>query len=286
MSIVLLLIVIFAGQLEGMTVRLYGRKNKEGGMFFNAIICAFAAVFYLVTDKNGLSFPKEIFPYSTIGTMATATGFYAAYLAHKYGSFIFTNLIASFSSVMVIVYGLAFLKEPTSVFGYIGIALFFISSFMINCGKVEEKEKKSFSVKWLICAILTAVSNGLLGIIMRSQQIRFDGAYDNEYMMLNAAGAAVLLAVIGIVTERHKIGVIVKKGCLYGAVVGALNGFKNLITFVIYLYFPISVLTPLRAGVNCIVGFLISLLLYKEKFTKIQLLGIFTGALSVVMFAL
>ena len=75
MSVILLLVVILAGQLESMTVRLYGRKNKEGGMFFNAIICAFAALFFLITDKNGLCFPKELFIYSLVGVSATATGF-------------------------------------------------------------------------------------------------------------------------------------------------------------------------------------------------------------------
>ena len=286
MSVILLLVVILAGQLESMTVRLYGRKNKEGGMFFNAIICAFAALFFLITDKNGLCFPKELFIYSLVGVSATATGFYAAYLAYKYGSFIVTNLIASFSSVMVITYGLAFLKEPINIFGYMGIAMFFVSSILVNLKGNDGNEKKPFSVKWLVCAILTAVSNGVLGIVMRSQQIKFNGAYDNEYMILNSVGAAILLAVIGLITERDKIGSIIKKGFFYGAITGGLNGFKNLITFVIYLYIPIAVFTPLRAGLSFVTGFLISVIFYKEKFTKLQLLGILFGVLSVVMFAL
>ena len=146
MSVLLLLVVIVAGQLESMTVRLYGRKNKDGGMFFNSIICAFAALFFLITDKNGLCFPKELFIYSLVGVSATATGFYAAYLAYKYGSFIVTNLIASFSSVMVITYGLAFLKEPINIFGYMGIVMFFVSSILVNLNGNDGNEKKPFSV--------------------------------------------------------------------------------------------------------------------------------------------
>lgn len=286
MSIVLLLMIVLTGQLEGMTVRLYGRKNQDGGMFFNAIICAFLGAFFLVTDKGGLYFPKELFMYSCVGAIATATGFYAAYLAFKYGSFIITKLIGSLSSVIVIVYGIVFLKEPTDLFGYLGIALFFISTFMMNLKGVEEKEKKSFTVKWLVCAVLTAISNGLLGILMRSQQIKFDGAYDNEYMMINAFCAAIILAVIGFVTEREKISGAVKKGLIYGAVTGGLNGVKTLFTLAIYLYMPLSIYAPLSVGLSCIAGFIVSTLIYKEQFTKIQLLGIFLGVLSVVMFAL
>jgi drug/metabolite transporter (DMT)-like permease len=185
-----------------MAVRLYGRKHQDGGMFFNAIICAFAALFLLITDKNGLQFPKELFLYSISGAVTTAVGFYTAYLAFKYGSFILTKLISSFYSVIVIAYGIVFLREPADLFGYIGIVLFLISSVMVNLKKEDVSEKKEFSVKWLVCAVLCAVGNALLVIIMRSQQIKFDGAYDNEYMIVNSLGAAILLFAIGLITER------------------------------------------------------------------------------------
>lgn len=286
MSIVLLLLVVMTDQLENMAVRLYGRKHQDGGMFFNAIICAFAALFLLITDKNGLQFPKELFLYSISGAVTTAVGFYTAYLAFKYGSFILTKLISSFYSVIVIAYGIVFLREPADLFGYIGIVLFLISSVMVNLKKEDVSEKKEFSVKWLVCAVLCAVGNALLVIIMRSQQIKFDGAYDNEYMIVNSLGAAILLFAIGLITERKNVLGIVKKGFVYGAVTGGINGLKNLLTLIVYLYIPLSIFTPARAGVGCVLGFIISVLLYKEKFTKAQLIGIFLGALSVVLFAM
>ena len=43
---------VFAHQAEAMTVKRYGDKHGKGGMFFNAILCLFAVVFFLISDKD------------------------------------------------------------------------------------------------------------------------------------------------------------------------------------------------------------------------------------------
>ena len=53
-------------QAEGVIVKQYGKKHKIGGMFFNAIICAFAAVFFIVKEtviKRGIEGPAALVPY-------------------------------------------------------------------------------------------------------------------------------------------------------------------------------------------------------------------------------
>ena len=49
-----------AHQLEVMLVKRYGKKYGKGGMFFNAIICLFAMIYFFITDTGGLVFAKGI----------------------------------------------------------------------------------------------------------------------------------------------------------------------------------------------------------------------------------
>lgn len=284
MGILLLVIGALLHQGESMVVRRYGRKH-QGGMLFNAIICFFSMIFFFLTDKGGLCFPKEIFGYGLASCIMFAAGFYSMFLALQWGSFVATKLIASFSGVISICYGIVFLKEPAGVFTYIGIVLMFLSVFLMNV-KEEESEKKSISFKWLVCVLVTAVSNGFIAVISRMQQIHFQQAYDNEFMILSFGGSCILLTLLALICQRGSLKEIVRYGTLYGALTGAFNGSNNLVNLITYLYIPISVATPAKTGLGCVFSFLVSVLVYREKFTKRQLVSVLIGILALVLFKL
>ena len=289
MGILLITITSLLQQAEGMTMRRYGKKHAVGGMFFNAIISLAAMVFFFLTDKNGLCFPKELWIYGIISALCFATGFYSMFLALRLGSFVATKMISSFSGIFPIVYGIAFLKEPADLFIYLGIALVFLSMFLMNYSKKETEdsnEKKSFSMKWLICVLVTAVANGGIGILTRMQQIHFGGAYDNEFMILSFGGSFLFLLLLSLAQERDRMGYILKHGTPYGLLTGLVNGSKNLINMFVYFYIPISLASPIRTGIELIMSFLISILLYKEKLTKLQLASVIIGAVALMLFAL
>lgn len=285
MGTLLLIIDMIAQQAEVMTVRAYGKRHGAGGTFFNAMICLFAMIFFFVTDKGGLCFPGELWGYGLVSCLMFATGFYTLYVALQLGSYVTTRLISSFSGVFAIVYGIVFLKEPATPLTYVAIIMFLAAMFMVNFQSTSDSsDQKGFSVKWLVYTLLIAISNGLISIIMREQQIHFDSAYDNEFMIISLGGAAAFLFVFGFIKERSNFSAIVKKGSLYGLVAGLLNGSKNLLGLMLCLYIPISVLTPLRTGLAFISSFVISLLLYKEKFSKLQVAGVILGIVSLILF--
>lgn len=287
MGALLLVLDMIIQQAEVLAVRAYGKKQGVGGAFFNCIICLFAMVFFFITDKGGLCFPRELWSYGLISCLMFATGFYTMYVALRLGSYVATRLIASFSVVFGIFYGILFLKEPAGIVTYMAILAFLVAMFMVNYSRPSEnEEKKSFSIKWLIYTLLVAISNGFIVIIMREQQIHFDSAYDNEFMIISLGGAALFLFIFGFIKERSSISVIFRRGLLYGITSGLLNGARNLIGLVLCLYIPISVLTPLRTGLAFISSFIISVFFFRESFTKLQLTGVLLGTLSLIMFNL
>lgn len=288
MGFLLILLNQTAHQVESMLVRRYGKKHGAGGLFFNAIICLFAMIFFVLTDRDGFNFPGELFLYGFVSCLMFAAGFYSMYLALQLGSYAISKLICSFSGVFAIVYGLVFLKEPAGVITYIAFALVFTSVFLMNykTGGGEKDEEKGFSLKWLICVLVSLVSNGMIAVLSRMQQIRFDNACDNEFMMLSLGGAFAALLAIALITERSGLKQMLKFGTLYGGLAGLMNGAGNLVNLATYIFLPISVVTPIRTGLGIVMNFAVSVLLYKEKFTHRQLVSAVIGVLALVLLTL
>lgn len=285
-SMIGMMLVIFGlvmHQIETIIVKNYGNKHGKGGMFFNAIICLFAMVYFFITDKNGLQFPKGIWIYGIVNSIMYATGFYTGYAAYKTGSFGFTKLFVSFAGIFSIFYGIIFLKEPTSIIMYIAIVMIFLSVFLMNYQKDEDSGKNKISVKWIIYIILTVLSNAFIAIIGRMQYGVYGDTYKNEFLIISLAGGAISLFILGMIFERDSFKYTVKHGFLYGAGAGVCNGINNLLLLVTYNYLPISFISPVRTGIGIIMGFLISILLYKEKFTRRQLISAGIGLAAVVL---
>ena len=75
------LLYIFAStlvhQLEAIVVKNYGKKYGKGGMFFNAILSAFAVVYFVVSDllldKSGFQLPMSVFWLGALNSLIPST---------------------------------------------------------------------------------------------------------------------------------------------------------------------------------------------------------------------
>lgn len=268
---------------ESMIVRTYGRRHGSGGLLLSAITSLFASIFFLMTDKGGFYVPAEMLILALVNACLIGAGFYGTFVAYQNGPYGLTRLISGFYLIFAIFYGIVFLKEPTSVLTYVGIAMVIAAMVLINYKKSGEDAGKGFSLKWLCWILVSTVANGFIGIITRMQQIEFNDACSNEFQFISFFGGFVLLALIGLVVDRDKLGTVMKKGSLYGFGAGVLNGAKNFLTLVIYLYLPLSIISPVKMGLGLVGSFAIALLFFKEKYTKIQLLGVVLGGVAIIL---
>ena len=285
MMIGLLLVVgtLLVNQFELIIVKNYGKKYGKGGMFFNAIICLFAMIYFFVTDNGGLQFPKGIWIYGIINSFMYAIGFYAAYVAFKIGSFGLTRLITSFAVLISTFYGIIFLKEPASILTYIALTMIIISLILMNYQKQDENNKQKSSLKWVIYVLLVVVSNAAIAIIGRMQFGVYGDVYSNEFLIISLAGASVSLLILGAILERDSFKVTIKHGLIYGVAAGVFNGINNLFTLITYNYLPISFTSPIKTGLGMIFGFLVSVFLYKEKFNKCQIVSAIIGVIALIL---
>jgi len=285
MGYLLIFAFSFLGLAESILLKTYAKKHGSGGMIMNAVISLFAMFFFLITDEGGFAVPLNMIPLAIANSLFYASGFYLSYMSYRCGPYGLTRLISSFSLIFTIFYGMFFLNEKTNVLTYLGIIMIFASLALINYGKKEGNEEKRISKKWLISILISTTANGFIGILTRYQQIKFDNSCTNEFLALSLGGSFLLLTIIGILTERKNLRYIARHGSLYGMSAGIINGAKNLALVIAYLYVPLSIASPMHTGIGISLTFLTSLLFYREKYTKLQLIGVLLGAAAVIMLA-
>ena len=289
MGYLCILLAVCSGLTEGFLIKKYNQKHTKGGFIFTAIVSLCSMLFFLfsdlITDNSGLSFPLAMLPYAIIAGILYCTASVMTYFALNCGSFAITMLILSYALVFSTVYGLVFLNESASAFTYIGFVLIALSLFFVR-GASEKKEdgtaEKRFSAVWLICIVLSVIGAGMFGVLQRMQQVRFDDAVTNEFMVVALGISAVILFVVGLVKDKKDCGYIFKNGSPYALGAGLANGATNMLNMIAYTMIAISVAAPTEAGVKIIISFLLSCFVFKEKFFKRQIIGVILGAIAVV----
>ena len=93
---------------------------------------------------------------------------------------------------------------------------------------------------------------------------------------------SLILLPISLYTEKGKIKPSVKKGWFWAAACGIANGIVNLLVMILGGKLPVSLLFPVISAGGIILSATISILFYKEKLTKTQLIGVAIGVISIV----
>ena len=278
----LILLSILIATAESAIVKRYQVKHGKGGFIFTAILALFAMIFFLATDPDGFSVPPVLWGYAIPAGFSYAAAFICTLIAFGCGPFALSNLIISYALVFTTVYGLAALGEPATVFTYSGLAAIFISLFLVR----SEKKGGKFSVKWLISIFIVWLGNGMLGLLRVMQQKKFHDAYNNDFMVIMLFTALVLLLAAGLIHDRKDLRNTLRYGIPWGAAAGVLNAAQNALSMLVVTLMPVSISSPLTAGLKIIVAFLFSYLAYKERYSKRQLLGVALGIAAVVLLKL
>lgn len=281
MAEILIIIGVFAGIIESAIVKKYNKKYGEGGFVFTAILALFSMIFFILTDTDGFNIPGEILWYAIPAGICYALAYFFTFIAFGCGPFALSVLIMSYTLVFPTVYGLVALGESATLFTYTGLICVFISIFLFRSRK--EMGDGKFSLKWLISVIIVWAGNGMISVLRIMQQKQFNDKYNNDFMVVVLIVAAVLMFGIGIIKERKNIKQVFRCGVPWGAAAGILNGCHNAISMIIITLMPVSISSPLTAGIKIVTTFVFSYIVYKESYDRRQLAGVILGIISVVL---
>ena len=283
-----ILFIVLANLLhsgEGVFIKKYNQKYSEGGFIFISVLSLCSMLFFLITDlisdKNGLEFTTPVLILGVFAGIAYATASLATFVAMGEGSYVLSRLVLSYGILVTVGHGLV-IGEKLSVFGVIGLILILFSLYFFKGEK--EGESVKITKKWVVYISLSVLLAGVFGIIQRQQQIEYQSRYNNEFMIISLAVSATVLFILGMVLSGKRAKYVLKTGVPYAASAGVCNGATNLVNLYVYTIAPLSIIGPTGAGVAIIISFLISKLLFKERFTRGQLLGVVLGTVAIILF--
>ena len=278
MNSVFLITIILGMAMQGVMRKIYDKKVCGGIYFFN-IISALSSLLFFVITSDGINFESKVLIYAFSFAASYCTNLVFYMLAIKWGSLSLATLMLSFSLILPTMYGVIFLDENVGVGFYIGLLFLFISLILIT-GK---SDKMQISFKWIVAAILTFVSNGLCTIIQKMQQLRFDGAYKNEFMIFALVFVIACMFIFSLIKERNRIGYYAKEGCVSAFFSGIFYAVVNLFVMILTGKMNTAIMFPLISAGGIVVTYLISKFGFKEELTKKQLWGLILGICSVIL---
>ena len=204
-----------------------------------------------------------------------------------------TSLFLQFSLVLPVIFGIFVYSEYPGYLFYIAAALLITSILLITLKKSDEKsEEAGVNAKWLICALLSLFINGGCCIVQMFHQRYWQeeglaGYCQNEFMIYGMLFVIIFGAIGAIITmkdwKKEEIADTVKNSVIYGGMAGIMNGVLNLCSLINILHFDAKIVYPIECGGGLMLTIILSLIVFKERMTVKQWIGVGFGAVSIVL---
>lgn len=281
MNALLLTITIFGTSIQGVLTKAYGKKTGGKGCYLYMTISRIAGIILLILTAGKLSIDRSILPYSLIFGLLYSLSAIFNFLAINNGPLALTSLITSYSLMLPTAYGLIFLKDPISVGFFPGLILLLISLFLINKNSTDDGVE--ITSKWIVYVGIAFLGNGGCSIVQSMQQRASNGAFKSEFMIIALLLVIVVTFFFSLLYEKREICYCAKRGWILASVCGAANVIVNMLVMELQGVMPVSVLFPLISSGGLVLTFFLARFLYKEKMSKVQIIGYILGTLSVVV---
>lgn len=240
-----------------------------------------ASLLFVATSGLKLSFNFSTAKYSFFFAIFYAASLLGLTIALKCGPLSISSLMINYSLIIPTLFGVFFLKEPFGPAKISGFILLVISLFLINYVKSGDSNIK-LSLKWIVAIAIAFVGNGMCSTVQKLQQIASNGKYKSEFMIIALIIVFAILLPTSIWFEKGKIRASIKSGGLLAIAYGLANGLVNWLVMFLGNRIPVSILFPVVSAGGIIVSTIISVMLYKEKLSNIQTVGVLAGITSIV----
>ena len=292
MNIPLTLIASLAAALGGSIAKKYYTDKQptglSGGFIFNAVGCLTAAVILLFWGGVGTPSVFTIVLGVVFGAVTAFQGI-ANIAALQVGPMSYTSVIISFSTLISALSGVMFFNESLGWAQIVGIVLMLIS--FVLAAKSDGAEKKA-NLKWLFLCLITFIATGGIGVMQKVHQSSEYRDELNAFLIIAFISSAILCTIFAVLSKRREarsadvksnenkklfwilLGVMI----VSGACVAVNNKFNLYLSGVM----DSAVFFPIVNGGGLVLTTLAAVLLFKEKLSKKQWIGVVFGIASVV----
>lgn len=290
MKTAILLISSLGAGLVGSVLRKYFcQKNNlgiSGGYLFNSI-CSFVAAMVLMLWGGIDSISLYTILMGTLFGLLTALQGITNLLALQTGPLSYTSVIISFSTVISALSGVMFFGESMDVAHIVGIILMLIS-FIFAADKNSDDKKAT--VKWMIFCLIAFWATGFIGVMQKIHQNSNYKDQLNLFLVVAFGVSALSCAIIAVFTSKKSKMAnnsrLNKKLWLPMVVIMIISGICVAVNNKFNLYLSgvmeSAVFFPIVNGGGLILTIVSALLIFRERLSKKQWIGLIFGILSVV----
>ena len=279
MPYILLVLTAFFISVQNILRKQYNVRSKKPTTFlFSLCLSLSALIFFVLISGFKLDFNIAVLPYAIGFALSYGAALVGSIVAISSGSLSLTLLFSSYSLIIPAMHGVIALDEKIGAIGIIGLILLLASILFINL----KREKTRINLVWVISVTLCFLGNGMCSLVQKLQQMRFDGGYKNEFMILALALCSIGLF-ITLLASKENIKNEIAPCIKLGGICGISNGIVNYAVMMLTAMLPSSVLYPSISGGGIVFGFLAALLFFKEKLSPMKYLGYALGLISVIL---
>ena len=253
-------------------------KNSTDALGFNFFVFVASALLFL-PSVFGCS--PAVWIYGLVGAVFTVVYQLVYTKALSVGNVSLTVLITNFNMVVCVLVSYIFFKEPISALRLFGILLT-VASFVI-CNGVGTKER--VDKKWLILAVLSMLTSAAGSLVSKClSNSQYTGEAQAYISSLYIIAAAIAFAIYPMMAKKEprtfKIGFNVIK---YAAATGISLGIFQMVFNYGLARIDGTFLFPAQSGGTIILSALSGVLIFKDKLTKRQMIGMVTGIVALVI---
>ncbi len=289
MNYVLLVFSVLSTMVSGIINSSYGKKkakNEADFQLFNLFGSIFCSVVILITAfLTSAAFPSVYtVVMGLIFGVVTALGTLFSVKALGTGPVSYTTLITTSSMIIPSLSGWIFFNENMEISKIFGIVLMLVSISLAVLNKEDSNRKHT--LKWLVFSLSAGAFSGIVGVL---QKIHQSSQHKNELMFFlviafafSSIYSAVLLFVSKSKNIKPSVKISLKNQNIYiFALFGIAVSIPNMINLYLSGVMESIIFFPVVNGANLLLMLVVSLLLFKEKLTKIRWLGFFIGCIAI-----
>ena len=289
MWIILLIAIVFSN-LNYLFLHKFGNKDiKSTGdiLLFNSMISLiWAVIIFIISIKGngGFVMPSaEAIFYGTLYGINLSVFLLFKMLSLTSGPISITSLIASGSFIVATIFSVIYNNESVNAVKIIGMVVLLFSFFLC----MDRKNNTLVATKnWKYYVTIFFFAGGMIGIINKLfQSSNAKTEMDSMLLVASFVSAFVLAVMAFILGGVKKTGApkIYKSGIVYIIACGLVSCIYNRLNVYLAGVMDGALLFPLSNGTLLLLNNLTGIILFKERLSKLQIVGMIIGLLSIVM---
>lgn len=273
--------------LQGQVSRRFIRNTSDSILFNAELFAVIALVMALLFPMGAIGWDGILMA----AIMALGTVLFQSFysMALSVGPVSLTVLIGNFALLIVTVFSVIVYHESVYLSQLIGIVFLVLAMLL---GVKKDSEKRGVTGKWLLFVTVMTLSNAVTSIFMKIFTMEMSARFENSgntYLVVSYLFAAILAALFFFLTsgggkhERASFGVFNKGVLLFAGIIGLVLGLYQRVHIMALEKIDSGFLYPTYSGMQTLGMTFIGILMFKDKLTLKQKLGIVCGIVCVVL---